>query len=61
MRKEYRNDFVAITFDTLDLPEGKVVALSFYSNKGEAPGFTICFPADTWKDFQREVSDYEPG
>jgi hypothetical protein len=62
MRKEYQsNELTTISFDTFDLPQGKVVALSFYSYKGDMPGFTMCFPADTWKDFQREVADYEPG
>jgi hypothetical protein len=62
MRKEFRsNEFITIAFETFDFPQGAVVALSFYSNKGDMPGFNMCFPADAWRDFQREVADYGPG
>jgi hypothetical protein len=50
-----------ITLDTIHLPQGGgVVALSFYTLRGEWPGFNMCFPLGNWKDFQRAVADYEP-
>ncbi len=66
VRKEFIcGNHTTITLDTFDqiagMPEGgAVVALSFYTISGEWPGFTMCFPLENWKDFQREVADYDP-
>jgi hypothetical protein len=63
MRKEWMCGAgnALLSLDTIDLPEGPmVVALSFYARDGRMPGFNMCFPLETWKDFQREVADYEP-
>ncbi len=61
MRKDWICDGkTLIAFDTIHGPLGRVVALSFYALDSKMPGFNMCFPFTTWKEFQREVADYDP-
>jgi hypothetical protein len=62
MTKEFvACDETIVTLGTFAVPcGGYVVALSFYTTTGKFPGFTMCFPIESWKDFRREVADYDP-